>query len=288
MQSYRSQLLTSRGYAYSQATKKSCGCGREEWSQAGIFTARLNTSHAFHSSRMDTILEPFREVLRSKHLNTPELPFYSCLTGEPVTGEMAVNPEYWTAQLRGTVNFSAMVSGCLADEDNIFLEIGPGQTLCRLVKAQSGGDRLVLSSLGAAAAASEAAVFVQTLSQLWLAGVPVQWDQLYPPQSRRRLPLPMYSFDRQTYLPRPALSEPPQAVTAGPDISLLYLPAWKQEPLSDPPSNTSPHPLTWLILRGEGRAAERCQERLVEQGGPLYRGAGCRAVSTTCTGSVQS
>ncbi|WP_339225098.1 beta-ketoacyl synthase N-terminal-like domain-containing protein [Paenibacillus sp. FSL H8-0332] len=239
---------------------------QEEWSQAGIFTARLNTSHAFHSSRMDTILEPFREVLRSKHLNTPELPFYSCLTGEPVTGEMAVNPEYWTAQLRGTVNFSAMVSGCLADEDNIFLEIGPGQTLCRLVKAQSGGDRLVLSSLGAAAAASEAAVFVQTLSQLWLAGVPVQWDQLYPPQSRRRLPLPMYSFDQQTYLPRPAISEPPQAVTAGPDISLLYLPAWKQEPLSDPPSNTSPHPLTWLILRGEGRAAERCQERLVEQG----------------------
>lgn len=97
---------------------------QEEWSQAGIFTARLNTSHAFHSARMDAILEPFGEVLRSKHLNTPELPFYSCLTGEPVTSEMAVNPEYWTAQLRGTVNFSAMISGCLANEDNVFLEVG--------------------------------------------------------------------------------------------------------------------------------------------------------------------
>lgn len=149
---------------------------QEEWSQAGIFTARLNTSHAFHSARMDAILEPFGEVLRSKHLNPPELPFYSCLTGEPVTSEMAVNPEYWTAQLRGTVNFSAMISGCLANEDNVFLEIGPGQTLCRLAKAQTGSDRLVLSSLGTTAATSEAVVFVQTLSQLWLAGVPVQWS----------------------------------------------------------------------------------------------------------------
>ncbi|WP_379139867.1 beta-ketoacyl synthase N-terminal-like domain-containing protein [Paenibacillus sp. sgz500992] len=239
---------------------------QEEWSRAGIFTARLNTSHAFHSARMDAILEPFGEVLRSKHMNTPELPFYSCLTGEPVTSEMAVNPEYWTAQLRGTVNFSAMISGCLANEDNVFLEVGPGQTLCRLAKAQTGSDRLVLFSLGATAATSEAVVFVQTLSQLWLAGVPVQWEQLYPPQSRRRLPLPMYSFDRQTYLPRPKLPGPLRAATAEQDISLLYLPAWKQEPLPDAPNNTRSHPLTWLILRGEGRAVERCKERLVEQG----------------------
>ncbi|ASA21616.1 type I polyketide synthase [Paenibacillus donghaensis] len=239
---------------------------QEEWSQAGIFTARLNTSHAFHSAQMDAILEPFREVLRSKNLNAPELPFYSCLTGEPITGEMAVNPEYWAAQLRGTVNFSAMISGCLANEEHVFLEIGPGQTLCRLAKAQAGVDRLVLSSLGAAGTANEPHVFLETLSQLWLAGVPVQWEALYPPQSRQRLPLPMYSFDRQTYLPGPSLPGPLRAAPIEPDLPLLYLPAWKQEPLTDTPSVADLQPLTWLILCEESQAAGRCRDQLITRG----------------------
>ncbi|GGF69322.1 polyketide synthase [Paenibacillus albidus] len=239
---------------------------QEEWNQAGIFTARLNTSHAFHSARMDGILEPFREVLRSKRLNTPGLPFCSCLTGELITGEMAVDPEYWTAQLRGTVNFSAIISGCLESADSVFLEVGPGQTLCRLAKAQAGEERLVLHSLGATGTTGETAVFLETLSRLWLAGVPVQWEQLYPPQSRQRLPLPMYSFDRQTYLPGPTLPGPLRAAAAEPDPSLLYLPAWKQEPLTDTPGMAGSQPLTWLILREEGRVAGRCRERLMERG----------------------
>ena len=46
----------------------------------GIATKRLPTSHAFHSSMMDPVLEPFAALLKKVPLRAPQIPYVSNVT----------------------------------------------------------------------------------------------------------------------------------------------------------------------------------------------------------------
>ena len=54
------------------------------------------------------------------------------------------------------------------------------------------------------------------LGQLWLTGARVEWSALWAGQTRRRVPLPTYPFERQRYWIEPALA---QAAHAWPEDS---------------------------------------------------------------------
>src|SRR5439155_26209037 len=56
---------------------------------------RLHTSHAFHSSMMDPILEPFIELVGSIKLKRPRIPYISNVTGRWITAAEAKSPQYW-------------------------------------------------------------------------------------------------------------------------------------------------------------------------------------------------
>ena len=238
---------------------------KEEWESKGIFAHWLNTSHAFHSFMMDEIVEPFKEVLRSKQLHPPQASFFSCLTGELIHEDMAVNPDYWAAQLRGTVHFSEIAATCLADEHCIMLEMGPGKTLCNLVKSQASGERIVLSSLGARE--REHASFLDTVSCLWIKGVAVKWELLSFGLDRRRLPLPMYHFDRQTYIPLAGAKDhlPVSQNNLDNAYEFLYQPIWKPTPLSYGGKINRKLPLKWLVFH-DGDMLEPCINGLLEAG----------------------
>ncbi|WP_025688030.1 type I polyketide synthase [Paenibacillus zanthoxyli] len=219
-----------------------------EWSRQGVFHRRLNTSHAFHSSKMDDILKPFTEVLRKKKLSPPRISFYSCLTGELIREDMAVNPEYWADQLRGTVHFSTIAANCLADEHNMLLEVGPGKTLCGLVEAQASASRTVLSSFGSRSE-RELQSFLESLACLWSQGIPVTWEALSSGGRRQRIPLPLYVFDRQTYI-LPSRPKELQMLQKRETVRpLLYQPVWKPQPL---PLVKPREQGTWLILQDKG------------------------------------
>ncbi|MEV4140233.1 type I polyketide synthase, partial [Dactylosporangium sp. NPDC049742] len=57
-------------------------------------TRRLKVSHAFHSARMDGMLDAFREVLAAVEFNEPGIPIATTSTGE------VTDPEYWVGQVR--------------------------------------------------------------------------------------------------------------------------------------------------------------------------------------------
>ncbi|MFP5284748.1 MAG: beta-ketoacyl synthase N-terminal-like domain-containing protein, partial [Thermoanaerobaculia bacterium] len=72
----------------------------------GVDCRLLHTSHAFHSSMMDPVLEPFTWLLRGMELRPPRIPFVSNRTGAWITADEAVNPGYWADHLRHTVRFA--------------------------------------------------------------------------------------------------------------------------------------------------------------------------------------
>ncbi|WP_298917442.1 type I polyketide synthase [uncultured Nostoc sp.] len=167
--------------------------------EKGINCRRLHVSHAFHSSMMESILEPFRQEVTKVKLHPPKMPFISNITGTWITNQEATDPNYWVKHLRQIVYFSPGISELVQEANRIFLEVGPGQTLCTLSK-QHSSDKLIISSLAHPQEKQSDVVFLlNNLGRLWLSGVSINWSGFYANERRQRIPLPTYSFERQRY-----------------------------------------------------------------------------------------
>ncbi|ACC81843.1 beta-ketoacyl synthase [Nostoc punctiforme PCC 73102] len=167
--------------------------------QQGVDCRLLRTSHAFHSQMMDSIIEPFKSLLAKVNLNPPKIPFLSNVTGTWITTKEATDNSYWVKHLRSSVRFADGISELCKQPNRIFLEVGFGCTLSTLTKQQSQGQ-LVLCSIGHPHnQQSDVAFLLNTLGNLWLYGIQVDWSSLYAHEKRYRLPLPTYPFERKRY-----------------------------------------------------------------------------------------
>ncbi|WP_197413385.1 polyketide synthase [Flavobacterium sp. TAB 87] len=159
----------------------------------------LLTSHAFHSSMMNPILAIFEAEVKKITLNTPSLPIVSTVTGLYLTDDEAINPQYWSNHLRSTVRFATATTTLLQLENPIFLEVGPGQTLTTLIKQQGNGTVVsgLLSLTQTESQENNYNTILNSLGKLWLRGIEPDWDTFYTDQTRQKLALPSYVFDRK-------------------------------------------------------------------------------------------
>jgi phthiocerol/phenolphthiocerol synthesis type-I polyketide synthase E len=169
----------------------------------GVESRILRTSHAFHSHMMEPILERFAELLSSVAMNPPEIPFLSNVTGGWISSEEAQNPEYWVKQLRQTVKLGTNIKTLLKGYGGILLEVGPGRSLSTLVRANSEAETLsptlVQSLRHEQEGSSDELNILKSLSTLWSHGAPVDWQSFHSLRRRRRIPLPTYPFERQSF-----------------------------------------------------------------------------------------
>jgi amino acid adenylation domain-containing protein len=165
----------------------------------------LHTSHAFHSPMMEPVVVPFTHIVRDIKLNPPQIPFVSSVTGEWITTAQATNPEYWGEHLLKPVRFADGIQTiCQHDPNIILLEVGPRQTLATLARqsaiANSWQNVTAIASIESRSGDNgEWQFLLQSIGQLWLAGVSVDWGQFYHSERRHRVPLPTYPFERQQF-----------------------------------------------------------------------------------------
>nr|WP_294870102.1 polyketide synthase [uncultured Pedobacter sp.] len=160
----------------------------------------LFTSHAFHSSMMDPIVDDFQKVVSGISLSVPKTPIISTVTGSLLTDEEAINPQYWASHLRNTVQFSTAIDTILTYNSPIFLEVGPGSvttTLVRQIAALKSTSVRAMQSL--ANNENDYCIILNTLGQLWNCGLQPNWDNFYNDQQRLLLDLPTYQFDRKKH-----------------------------------------------------------------------------------------
>jgi len=178
-----------------------------------IEASLLHTSHAFHSAMMQPILEPFINFIhQNTHLNPPDQPYLSNVTGTWITAEQATDPTYWANHLRQTVQFADNMAELVKDPSLVLLEVGPGRTLSTFAKQHphKEAEQTVLTSLRHSKDEVDDLVFaLNTLGKLWLAGVTMDWPAFYRDEKRHRLPLPTYPFERQRYW----IDPPKEAIT---------------------------------------------------------------------------
>lgn len=173
---------------------------------AGRACRLLQTSHAFHSQAMDSILERFVELVKGVKLKGPKIRYVSNLTGRWITEQEATDPDYWAQHLRQTVRFAEGIQEITKETNQVLLEVGPGRTLGTLARRNQGKDQahVILSSLRhPQEQASDEAFLMNTLGKLWMAGAEINWSELYAGEQRHRLALPAYPFERKRYWVEP-------------------------------------------------------------------------------------
>ncbi|MET8045932.1 type I polyketide synthase, partial [Micromonospora sp. NPDC005215] len=98
----------------------------------GHRTQRLTVSHAFHSPRMEPMLDDFRREIDGLHFAAPTVPIVSTLTGELVGVDELSSPDHWVRHARGTVRFAAAIDRLSDAGVRLFVEVGPDAVLATM------------------------------------------------------------------------------------------------------------------------------------------------------------
>jgi NAD(P)-dependent dehydrogenase (short-subunit alcohol dehydrogenase family) len=220
---------------------------------------------------MQAAADALRDRVAGVERRPPRIPILSNVTGTWLRDEEAVDPSYWGRQLRATVRFGDAVAELLRDERRVALEVGPGRTLAALLRAHPAhrSSQPVISSLPLPRdGRTETEAVLEALGRLWVAGAEVDWVSFRGGETRRRVHLPTYPFERQRYWIDVPRAEPPTAprfpVATGKRADLadwFYRPAWRSSvPPLDGPGREGGS--CWLVFVDECGLGARLVERL--------------------------
>ncbi|GAA3588721.1 hypothetical protein GCM10022222_86390 [Amycolatopsis ultiminotia] len=176
----------------------------EQHREAGHRVRRLRVSHAFHSHRMDPVLEELSLVTAVIAHQPPKLPWAAALDGVLVETPDA---GYWPAQARGAVRFADAVETLAAQGVSVFIEIGPDGTLSSM-GAGVRPEATFFPVLRKDAAAEDAVL--TALAQAHVHGLDVDWANVL---SGSRVALPTYAFHHERFWPENLGPAQPESVS---------------------------------------------------------------------------
>ncbi|WKK23550.1 beta-ketoacyl synthase N-terminal-like domain-containing protein [Streptomyces olivoreticuli] len=170
------------------------------WAGQGRRTRRLRTSHAFHSPRMDGILEKFRLTASTLSYAPPRIPVVSNVTGGTATGADLRSPDYWVRHIRSAVRFRDGMQTLADARVTTFVELGPDAVLTAMAR-----DCLGVRAEGTALiptlrrARPETRTALSAVAAAHVRGVRPDWDAVFTGTGARRVGLPTYAFQRQRF-----------------------------------------------------------------------------------------
>ncbi len=194
----------------------------------------------------------------SLRFTAPRARFVSAAMGEMSRDDLS-RPEYWRERAAQPGNPVRALAGWHEQGNELVVAVGPGTELGAL--AADGDDwRAILNGL----------------ARLYTAGVRVNWADFYHDESRRRLPLPTYPFQRKRHWLAAPQARTETADRNGPDW--LYETRWLPAELS---VATAAAPAGRWIICGGGELTQHLT-RLLEA-----RGAACVLVEPATLGPTQ-
>jgi acyl transferase domain-containing protein len=161
----------------------------------------LNTSHAFHSSMMDPILEEFRAVASKIEFQEPFTTMVLNRTGKACTAQSFPKADYWVDHLRNAVRFADSIDTVYDMGVKIFLEVGPNSVLGgmarRSLAVTRNDDSKWFTSLSSKL--PEWLSMTRCVSSLYSSGITVNWKNFDSIAPRQKVHLPTYAWQKVHY-----------------------------------------------------------------------------------------
>ena len=169
---------------------------------------RLERSAGYHSAMVEPILDGIEALHAELLVAAPSLTLVSSMTGQVLEPDQAMDGTYWRRQARQPVEFRQSVEALADLGTEVVIEVGPGAVL---------GPMAVLSWPDQAACAEPIAVssmkrpsdrtpapedgcgFLDAVVGAYRAGLEIGFGGLFGGETRRRLSIPGYPFQRQRH-----------------------------------------------------------------------------------------
>jgi acyl transferase domain-containing protein/acyl carrier protein len=164
----------------------------------GIKSRPLDVSHAFHSPRLDPMLDALERRASAIDFAAPRITLISNLTGAAFTPGTAPDAAYWRRHAREPVRFADCLGALRSAGVTAVVEVGPHPTLLALA------GRSIRNAPWTGAASlrrdrDERRDMLLALGMLHTRGASVQWSALAGNAGARHVALPTYPFRRERY-----------------------------------------------------------------------------------------
>ena len=150
-----------------------------QFESLGVRATKLNVACAFHSPVVADAGIEFRSRLDELDLGSLEFPVYANATASPYpAGDAVAMAHLLEAQIGSPVRFVEQIEQMYADGARVFLEVGPGRALTRLVSTILG-DRAHTVICTDVPGESGIGSLLAALAQLMCAGIEVDLSYLF-------------------------------------------------------------------------------------------------------------
>ncbi len=178
----------------------------ERLKSEGVRVRRLNTTRAFHSALVEPALDALAGSLDRVAISPPSIDVISNLSGRVVEPGTVLDGAYWRRHARERVSFGGAVRTMAELGVDLVIEIGPRSLLAPMAVSawpDTAPPPRVISSMGPpvedAAAPGPDRGFVDAVAEAYAAGLKLRFDGLFAGESRRRISIPDYPFQREHY-----------------------------------------------------------------------------------------
>ena len=165
-------------------------------------TKVLVTSHAFHSSLMDPILDEFASIADKIDFKPAAIPLVCNITGEVLPADQILDGRYWANHIRSGVRFAPSIDTLTDSNVELLLEIGPHTVLTRMAAANwKGKSTALVGSLKRDSDDMES--LANCLGQLYVRGADIDFETALASRNDSPAPsrvlLPTYPFQRRRF-----------------------------------------------------------------------------------------
>ena len=168
----------------------------ERLEKKGIRVKRLEVSHAFHSARMEPMMEEYRREAEKIEYGKKKIPMVSTVSGREA-GEEVETAEYWVRQVREAVRFWEATKTLKREGVEEYLEVGPRGVLVGLIR-ESGGEAEPVRLASMRSGRGENEAMLEALGGYYVGGGEVEWKGVMGGEGKR-IELPTYPWQRQRY-----------------------------------------------------------------------------------------
>ncbi|WP_425554973.1 type I polyketide synthase [Kitasatospora putterlickiae] len=167
-----------------------------EYEAEGVWVRAIPVDYASHSSDVEVLRDTMLTELAGITARPSRIPFCSTVTGE-ITDTTELDADYWYRNLRNPVRMETSTRHLLEAGHRTFVEVSPHPVLTVALQQTVGTAATVTGTLRRGEGGPRR--LLDSVARLQVCGVPVDWHTALPTATGRRLRLPTYPFQRQSY-----------------------------------------------------------------------------------------